>query len=115
MIEIETPLPYPVAELGKGGVRLHLVHYKTVMEAQNKWNVRKTRINYDNVCLIMNDRNEFTIQDAYEFDKLPYKKILLTHLPIDGCGSAQYIKGFEKDPYVPVMAYYKNKFSIKKI
>ena len=113
MIEVEEDVPYPVAELGKGGIRIHLMHYKSVEEAQEKWNARKKRINYNNIYFIMNDRNECSYKIMKEYDELPLdNKVLFTHVPHEELKSSFYIKGYENECCVPVMTYFKNKISI---
>ncbi|MBE5840870.1 MAG: DUF1919 domain-containing protein [Butyrivibrio sp.] len=115
MIEIDSPYPYPVAQLGENGVKLHLVHYKSVSEAQEKWNARKDRIDYNNLFIIMNDRNGCTYEDMKIFDEMPFEnKVLFSHLPHPELKSVYYIKGNEKNDTVPVMTEYVNKLSFRK-
>ncbi|RKM60701.1 DUF1919 domain-containing protein [Butyrivibrio sp. XB500-5] len=113
MIEVEDDAPYPVAELGEGGIRLHLVHYKSVEEAQEKWNVRKKRIDFNNLFFVMNDRNDCSYEVMKEYDELPFaNKVLFTHVPYEELRSSFCIKGHEDEEFVPVMTHFKNKISI---
>ncbi|MBK0348154.1 DUF1919 domain-containing protein [Aerococcaceae bacterium zg-ZJ1578] len=59
---------YPVGNLG--GVELHFVHYSSEVEALEKWNRRKQRINYDNLFVKFNDDNQCTYEHLKEFDSL---------------------------------------------
>lgn len=104
MIDVtsETDL-WPVALLND--IHLQLVHYKSVAEAQKKWDDRVSRIDWNNVFFIMNDRNGCTYEDILEFDKLNTKrKVIFTHIPYKNIDSAYYLKGFEKQPYVGVVS-----------
>ncbi len=115
MIEIESDLPYPVATLGKDGIKLFLVHYNSVEEAQEKWNARKERMNYDNLFFIMNDRNCCSHKDMVDFDHLPSdNKVLFTHVQCTDIGCSYHVRGFERKDEVPVMTHYVNKLSIRK-
>lgn len=68
---------WPVAKVGD--IYLQLVHYKSVLDAQQAWDRRKERINWNKICVIMNDRNGCTEKELIEFEKLNYKnKIFLT-------------------------------------
>lgn len=55
------------------------LHYSGFAEAKAKWDRRKHRVNYNNLVVKYNDQNQFSIEDFYEFEKLPYKnKIFFT-------------------------------------
>lgn len=57
---------YPVALLKD--IKLHLVHYISIEDAQKKWNERKQRINWDNCFYIMNDRNHCSLESMKDYD-----------------------------------------------
>lgn len=68
---------WPVAKIGD--ITLQLVHYKSVSEAQEDWNRRKVRINWDKLFIIMNDRNGCTENELKEFEELDYEnKVFFT-------------------------------------
>ena len=93
----------PVALLND--IHLQLVHYKSVYEAQKKWNDRVKRIDWNNVYYIMNDRNGCTYEDIIEFDNLKTKrKVIFTHIPYENIDSAYYLRGFEDEPCVGVVS-----------
>jgi len=52
-------------------VLIHFLHYKTFEEAQEKWNKRKQRINWDNLFVMMYTSE---MEEAERFDRLPYEK-----------------------------------------
>lgn len=64
---------YPIGLLHD--VELHFMHYKTEEEANEKWNRRKERINYDNLFIELSDRDNLSIETYKRFNKLTYKKI----------------------------------------
>jgi uncharacterized protein (DUF1919 family) len=86
-IEEKSPYHYPIAKIDD--IEIRLVHYKTFSEFIEKWERRKTRINYDNIFVMMDDDENYTLE-AYlgtkrsseatieEFKKIPYKKICFT-------------------------------------
>ena len=91
--------PYPMAFLGD--IQLHLNHYKTFAEAKELWDKRKTRINWDNLFVMMYTVHE---ENARLFDELPYEhKVIFT--PFDFGVSCQicledynaWIDNMEKD------------------
>lgn len=68
---------WPVAALGE--IKIQLVHYNSVQEAQEAWNRRKARMNWNNMCVIMNDRNGCTEVELEAFDHLNYEhKVFFT-------------------------------------
>lgn len=85
LTEIEHPAHYPVGKLED--LTLYLKHYNSFEEAKTKWDARKKRINYENLYVMMTDR-DFTPPDKERracsrevlerFSKLPYKKICFT-------------------------------------
>ena len=92
----EDGIYYPIGNLD--GIKIYFMHYKTEEEAKQKWDSRKARINYDNIFVLMTDRDGCTYEDIKEFDKLPYKnKVILTHIEYPEFKSAFYIKGYEKE------------------
>ncbi|MBQ4495495.1 MAG: DUF1919 domain-containing protein [Selenomonadaceae bacterium] len=50
---------------------IYMVHYKTPNEALEKWNERKTRVNWYNLLIITDTSDKNYLQ---EFDALPYGK-----------------------------------------
>lgn len=111
-INVETK-DYPVGVLGD--IELNFVHYQNEQEAKEKWNERKTRINLDNLFILMTERDGCTMDDLIEFDNLSYKnKVVFTKLPYKNIKSSYYIKGFEKDKEVGLLFKFKNRYTGKK-
>ena len=93
LIELKTDYGYPVGLLKD--IKIHFVHYNSFKEAAFKWNSRKKRINWDNIFLMMTDRNECDYEDIKKFDSLPYNKVIFTKQQYSDIKASVYIKGFE--------------------
>lgn len=92
---------YPIAYLDD--LMLFLVHYKSVTEAQDKWNERKKRINFDNIVIINTDREGMTEELKDRYEALPYKKVMFVHKPDDEHPSCFYIRGYEQQNSVGIV------------
>lgn len=81
---------YPVAKLGD--VLIFFKHSNSKEEAKADWEKRKVRINYDNLYLIIYDREDITFDDLIEFGKIECaNKIILTSKKYDNLPYAQTI------------------------
>lgn len=92
---------YPIAYLDD--LTLFLVHYSTIEQAEKKWNERKKRINWDNIVILNTDREGMTDALKDRFEKLPYRKVMFTHLPDEMHPSCFYLKGYENEPCVGII------------
>ena len=97
---------YLVAYLGD--ILLYLVHYSSVEEAQRIWNQRKSRINWNNIAVMATDRDGMTDELKDRFEKLPYRRVMFTHLPDEKHHSCFYISGYEKDDCVGIVTDHNN-------
>ena len=90
-----------------GDVRLFLVHYDSVKQAQEEWERRKGRVNLDNLFFLMNDRNFCTEEHIAAFDALPYpNKVCFTHKKYPQYKSTFYLPGSDdKKELRPVIDY----------
>lgn len=96
---VEDGISFPIGELED--IRIYFMHYSSFDEAKSKWEQRKDRINYDNLFVLFNDRDNCTYDDLRDFDVLPYKnKVAFTHKPYPELKSAVYIHGFENEDMV---------------
>ena len=61
-------------------------HYSTFEEARNKWNERKSRIDYDHIGYIFHARGEEYKAEALAFNALdlPHKLVLTEGFSVDG-------------------------------
>ena len=88
-------------ESGKGWQRGYVddipvtfLHIKYPDEPREKWNIRRKRVNYDNLYIMMTERDGCTYEDLLEFDKLPFKnKVVYTIREYPEIKSAFYLKG----------------------
>lgn len=77
-------------------IEIFFLHYNSFKEANEKWNIRKKRINYNNLIVKFNDQNEFEIDDYYNFKKLDYKnKLFFTSNYLLKDEHVIYIKKYE--------------------
>lgn len=105
LIEVPSDYNYPVGSLNN--IKIHFMHYKTFEEAKEKWDLRKYRINYDNLFIMCTDRDGCTYEQIERFDKLPYKnKIMFTNKEYNEFKSCYYIKGFENQQSVGILSNY---------
>ena len=96
---VKTEKSYPVGKLAD--LEIHFMHYHSEQEANEKWQLRTSRMNLDNLFIMMTDRDGVTEKDIQLFDQLPFKnKVIFTHTPYPAFKSAYYIKGFEKQNQV---------------
>lgn len=74
-------LGYPVGRLDD--ITVYFMHYKTFAQARQKWNERRTRVDWDNVFVVAQDGE--LPEPLYDeglmrrFQALPYEKILFTY------------------------------------
>lgn len=96
---VQTEKSYPVGKLAD--LDIHFMHYHSEQEANEKWQLRTSRMKLDNLFIMMTDRDGVTEKDIQLFDQLPFKnKVIFTHKPYPAFKSACYIKGFEKQNQV---------------
>lgn len=62
---------YPIGRLDD--IEIHFLHYKTELEASEKWNERKKRINWDNILYKFSEMNECRKDDIEAFQRLELK------------------------------------------
>ena len=89
---------YPICKLGD--LTLFMVHYKTFEEARDKWNARKSRVNRDNIRIVATDRDGCNKELKDRFQRLPYQKVMFTHLPDEEHKDCFYIRGYETEGQV---------------
>lgn len=95
-MELETlwEMPYPVFRLGD--IVLFFAHYKSSKEAKEKWKTRLKRINWNNIFIIMTERDGCSYEDLIEFDQLPWEnKVVFVHKEMPEIKSAVYLPGTE--------------------
>lgn len=70
---------YPIGTLDD--VEIHFMHYHTCREAEEAWNKRKARINWDKIFVIGTDRDGFDDAVYEQWKQITYPKILFTANP----------------------------------
>lgn len=110
LIEVKDELPFPVGELND--IKVYFQHYTSFDEAHAKWVERSKRVDYNNLFIIMTQRDGCTYEQMLEFDALPYtNKVIFTYKPYKELKSAYYIKGFENMNECGVLSYWnENRF-----
>lgn len=68
---VKTEYDYPVGKLGD--IKIYFNHSKTEAEASANWNRRKERIQYDNLYIIMYDRDGVTRDDILSLNNVVCK------------------------------------------
>ena len=90
--------PTPVARVGgeKNNVpkiTLHFNHAKSPDEAKDFWNRRKTRINKDNLFIILYNLDGITEEQLHLLDNYPCKnKVVLTSSPLQNISWSKFIR-----------------------
>jgi uncharacterized protein (DUF1919 family) len=93
---------YPVGRLDD--IKIYFFHYKNNEDAKEKWNERKKRLNFNNLFIIMTDRDGCTKELIKRFDRLPYKnKIIFTAKPYPDIQSVVYVPGYEQENSVGLL------------
>ncbi|MDE5757173.1 MAG: DUF1919 domain-containing protein, partial [Allobaculum sp.] len=87
---------YPIGLLN-GKIHIHFIHYHSFDEVVDKWNSRLSRVNYEDLRIVMTENDGCTYKDLVAFDKLPFKhKVVFTHKRYPEIKSSFYIPGFEE-------------------
>lgn len=96
-------------------VKIYFVHYKSDNEARIKWNDRRCRINYDDIYILMTERDGCNYKMIDEFNRLPFKnKLVLTHKDYNEFNSTYKIYGFEDLGEVGFLYEYKHIYSLRR-
>ena len=60
-------------------VEIVFLHYKSEDEAREKWNRRRTRINWDNLIVKISSMNLCTEEHLMQFESLPFEHKIMLH------------------------------------
>jgi len=94
---LQTLNPYPIG-LIKGEIEVHFLHYKTNVEAEEKWKRRCRRVNFNNLFLSFSDSEGCTYAQVKKFDSLPYRKVFFSAKKIEGIRSLVFLKSYHGQP-----------------
>jgi uncharacterized protein (DUF1919 family) len=91
---------YPIGLLG-GEVEIHFLHYKSSEEAEEKWQSRSERMNFNNLFIAFNDRDLFEPELLMKFEEMPFKnKVFFTSNQESKTPSSVWISEFASEPCV---------------
>jgi len=94
--EIPNDSGCPKGLLG-GSVNVFFLHYSSYEEGVKVWKKRAERIHWDNLFVVLSERDGCTYQDLCHFDALQYAhKVALTHIHYPDIKSHFCIKGYSK-------------------
>lgn len=99
---------YPVAKLGD--IKIYAMHYKTFEEFKEAWIRRCKRVNFNNLFIMMTDRDGFDESLLERISKLPYNKVLFASKQYEGYSFVCYVKKFAKKRHVGDMFKYGDVF-----
>lgn len=106
----------PVGTLGD--ISIFFMHYRTCREAEEAWNRRKERINWNKIVVLATDTEGFDEDSWKLWNQIKYPKILFTTLERKGQGVVTYPK-YKKNGFVsnliPDREFYKDGILIKTI
>lgn len=72
---------YPLGSID-GNVEIHFLHYRTKVDAIEKWKRRASRVNYEKILFIGMEQNNCSENDIKAFDSIPYEgKLFFTSKP----------------------------------
>lgn len=96
----QTNIDYPICNIGDGvklpKLELHFLHYKSFKEANDSWERRKKRIQFNKIFIIWTFFDKTDESWLRRFDKIPQKnKIAFCERSFPHYKSAYYIKGYE--------------------
>ncbi len=112
----EDGISFPIGLIKKGReeVRLYFMHYHSFSEAKEKWLERGKRINYDNISVIVEIPYVPSEEIIEKFEKLPYKKVMLTDKKMLSRGeNYQTLKSY-KNQYPGKTFKYVHRFGVKR-
>lgn len=82
-------------------IEIVFLHYKDPKVAEEKWNRRLSRVNWDNLVVKFSEMNLCEQDDLFYFDSLPYKnKIIFTKQKYDGLNNSVVIPFYAKSSQI---------------
>lgn len=90
---------YPIGMIGDE-IEIHFLHYKSEDEAREKWDRRKSRVDFDNLFISFTDNEPFTNEQLLTFDNLPFRKVFFSAKKITGIKSLVWLKMFQYKSHI---------------
>ena len=111
LVEIQTDYSYPVGLLKD--IKIYFQHYANFQEAKAKWEERIKRIHWDNLYIMMVQREGCDDNMVARFNNLPYKhKVIFTAKSYPDCQSAFCIPDSKEETgEVMDLCRYKSRFT----
>lgn len=75
LVFVDSEYPHPVAMLGD--IRIHFNHSRDEEEARNDWERRKKRIEWDNLYIIMYDRDNLSREQILSLKQVKCKRLIV--------------------------------------
>lgn len=75
LVFVDSEYPHPVAMLGD--IRIHFNHSRDEEEARNDWERRKKRIEWDNLYIIMYDRDNLSRKQILSLKQVKCKRLIV--------------------------------------
>ncbi len=103
LVFMQSDVGCPTAMLGD--ITIYFLHYKDEKDAKEKWDLRKLRVDYDNLYFVMTDRDGCRYEDLQAFDKLTdcKNKVVFTHKQYPTIKSSFYMKKFKNDSQIGII------------
>ena len=106
LVFIDSDEPCPVAKLAGSetedipSITIKFIHFKTEKDARATWNRRRTRINKDNLYIIMYKLDGVTVEQLKSLESVSCNnKIVLTSAPLPEISWSYYIKPIMSHQY----------------
>lgn len=92
-----------------------MLHYKDPSIAKEKWERRKTRVNFDNLIIKFSYMNDCTYEMLRQFDDMEFKgftpkKVMFVSQPFPKYNCGVYFPGFEDEDQISNDTYFFNKY-----
>lgn len=97
-----------------GAIRVFFLHYPSYEEGVKAWKKRAERIHWDNLYIVLAERDGCTYQDLHTFDSLLYThKVALTHKHYLDIKSSFCIKGYSSQNEIGNIMNFNGYFGFK--
>ena len=95
---------YPV--VGLRDIKIYAMHYKNFEDFEQAWKRRAQRVNFDNLFIMMTDRDGFDESLLKRLAVLPYHKVVFSSKKYEQYPFVCYVKKLRKDKQVGDMFKY---------
>ncbi len=111
--EINDEKGYPVALIDN--IKIYGMHYSSFSELDNLWKKRCKRVNFNNLYIMLIQRDGCSDEIVYEFDKLPFKhKMVIANKEYKDVSSLIYLPELLENGQVRDLCQYQRKLTGKR-